>query len=145
MRQVIVAVCLPYSPLQVVASILSGNWVPFMPLDPGNLVDSQWRRQRGGALGARAPPLSSAIVGVATVNISFFAVSTLRILNFTAQTYILTIRFQPCRNPYLSTLKNLRKLSTLYTLAQRCSVEYLPRALCSHCSVVLQHSAAFMT
>ena len=32
---------------------------------------------RGGALGARAPPLSSAIVGVATVNISFFAVSTL--------------------------------------------------------------------
>jgi hypothetical protein len=52
-------------------------------------VNFQWRRQRG-ALEARAPPLSSATVGVATVNISLFVVSTLWILHYTAQTYILT-------------------------------------------------------
>jgi hypothetical protein len=39
-------------------------------------VCAQWRRQRGG-FGAQVPPLSSARVGVATVNISFFAVGTL--------------------------------------------------------------------
>ena len=41
----------------------------------GNLV--QWCKQReGGFGGSSPPPLSLAIVGVATVNISLFAVST---------------------------------------------------------------------